>query len=987
MKLKKRTIFLGILVVLVSIVMFFTFRYFRTLGVSSQFSLNDVNDIVTTKDGRFIVNKAKREIVKSSGNSELEYNIKEDKFDSASEAVDGKSSDDLYILDVELDRVSDIYVQRQRILKFKKGKFVDVVFEYKYPKKNLYRYEGSFQSLTYDNGNLYIVERQKNGFTLHKVDEKAKKLRKVKYFNFTNADKLLRTFVFKDDKMFALSKMGDVIQFFDTHWDVIYQAKDHQQQINNEKIYSLPWDMVIANDGTLFATDIGTRSLLCINPTSKEVEYLKQENTENKPLSEQPLYYHLAINDKNQLFLNGDNSVVSFNQNNGKIKQIDVLEVPFILRVYSFVFIACLLVLALIALFVLFLFLKSTSNYFKENPNVRLELGALFFVIITAALVSNMIINNYNERYKNELLEGMNMVATLTSDILDKDAFEKINSPQSYETKAYSKIREQILNVIKNDSTLTEGSYIDLYKVDNDIIYTCANTNRISGSYYPWEWAYEGSPEQKIIQTKKGIKLVREMVEGSYIYVVNPIFDEKKNVIGLIEVGSSIEEYIYENQQIVRKVILGTISLIVVIMLLTRELFISSETYQEWKRVKQEDIKKKFISGKVVQPLVFIFYFVNNLAAAFMPNYSASLYTPFLGISKDVAIALPMTFGVLFIGLGFVGGTLSERFGFKKTLNVSLISFALGLVGCGLSRNVWQLIITNSISGFGIGLGLVVINVYVSSLKDKEERESSFILNNSAIFMGVNAGVVVGSALASLIGYRNVFYIAFIMAMLMLSYIYYFFDDTVFRKEVAEAKTVHFLTFLFKPKIFIYLIGVLIPYLACGYFLHYFFPIFGDDQGLSELEIGQAFLLNGIWVVFLGPFLAKFVLKKIGNVKTILLGLLLYAGAFASFSFNPTILISLVVLVIMGIADSFTFTAQNVYFTELKEVELYGVNKSMGAYSLFENLGQAIGPILFSYVIIIGIRKGIIALCAVLLCLCLIFGFSNIFKARRSIVK
>ncbi|MDR1473630.1 MAG: MFS transporter [Lactobacillales bacterium] len=987
MKFNKKIVFLGALITFLLIVMVFTFRYFHSFGVDSQFVLEDINNVFVTKDGRFIINKAKKEIVKSLNNKELEYNVKEDKFSEASEATAGKNNEDLYILDIELDKTTDIYVQKQRILKFTNGKFVNVVFEYKYPKKNSYRYEGNFQSLTYDNGNLYIVERRKDGFILYKVDEKAKKLHKAKQFNFTNTDKLLRTFIFKNNKMFALSKAGDIIQFFDNRWDVIYQAKDHQQKIKNKTVYSLPWDMVIANDGTLFVTDIGLRSILHINPISKEVQDLKQENTEDKPLSKRPLYYHLAMNDKNQLFLNGDSSVVLFNQKNGKVKQIDVLEIPFSLRVYSFIFIACLVVLSLIFLFIVFLFLKSVSVYFRKNPSVRLEIGALFFVVITAAFVSNMIINNYNERYKKELLEGMNMVSILTSDILDKDAFNKLNSPQSFETKAYSKIRQQILDVIKYDNSLVEGSYIDLYKVDNDVIYTCANTNRLSGSYHPWEWPYEGSFEQKIIKTKKGIKLIRKMVEGSYIYVVNPIFDENKNVIGLIEVGSSIEEYLYENQQIARKVILGTISLIVVIMLLTREFFVSSETYQEWKKIKQKNVKKKFISGKVVQPLVFTFYFVSNLSAAFMPNYSASLYTPFLGISKDVAIALPMTFNVLFVGLGFVGGMLSERLGFKKTLNASIISFALGLVSCGFSKNVWQLILTNSLAGFGIGLGLVVINIYVSSLKDKEEREGSFILNNSAIFMGINTGVIVGAALDNLVGYRNVFYIAFIMTMIMLSYVYYFFDDMPSKKAESEVQKIHFLTFLFKPRVFIYLIGVLAPYLACGYFLHYFFPIFGSEKGLSELEIGQAFLLNGIWIVFLGPLVAKFILKKFGKVKTILLGLLLYAAAFATFGFNPTITMALVVLVVMGIADSFTFTAQNVYFIELQEVGLYGVNKSMGTYSLFENLGQAIGPILFSYVIVIGISTGILVLGAILLCLCLVFGFSNLFKAKRSVIK
>ncbi|MDR3156717.1 MAG: MFS transporter [Lactobacillales bacterium] len=990
MKINKKIIFLGILIITFIISTIFLFQFFRLTGVDSEISMESINEIIVTKDGGIVaIDQAKSDIIKRTKTGKLDYLIKTDEKDrgfvQACEIVE--NNEDLYVLDTILEESNSVYVQQQRILKYTNGKFVKSVFEYTYPKKERKRSDGNFQSIAYENGSLYVVERQKDGFILHKVDEKIKKLHTVKRYDFADADHLLHSFVFKKGKMYALSKVGDIFQESKDGWNTLYKAENHSMKVNGKNENSFPWEMVVSDNGTIFATDIGTRTILKIAP-SKKIQILKQTGIKNKPLNEQQLYYKLAIDKEDHLFLSSDNTLVEFNQKNGEVKKIEEVEIPFQQRIYSFSFIISFILLISTILLFSYLFIKQILPHFSFQAVGRLEISLFLFVTFTAFLISNMLINNYNERYKQDLLGQMSATAALVSSSIDDNALKEVNSPASFTTKSYAKLRKQLMKVIKDVKEHNPAMYIDLYKVNNGIIYTCANTNDQSGSYYPWEWEYKGGVEEEIYKTKKGKqRFGLESIEGQYIYALNPILDDDNNVIGLIELGSNMDEYIRHNRQMIWKVVFGTMSLIVVMMLLVREILTFSTTYQKWKNSRQESLKKPLIYGNVVRPIVFAYFLASNFAASFMPVYAASIYTPFLGISRDVASAFPMTFEMLFVALGFVGGFFSKKFGIKRMLTISLTFFAVGLLGCGLAQNVWQLTAGNSLAGFGGGMAVVVTNVYIGSLASEKEREHGFTSVNAAVLSGINIGIIIGATLAGFVGNKNVFYISSLVALLILGYVHYFVDQIPVREETDENSGMNFLKFLFKPKILIYLACILLPYLACGYFLHYFFPIFGAEKGLSELEIGQAFLLNGVWVVFLGPVIAKFILAKFGKAKSILTGLILYAVALAVFGFNPTLSVALIVLIVMGIADSFTFTAQNVYFTGLKEVEQYGVNKSMGIYSLFENLGQAIGPLLFSTVLMIGVSKGILLVCTILAFAGILFGLANIKNLKTKPVK
>jgi MFS family permease len=156
-------------------------------------------------------------------------------------------------------------------------------------------------------------------------------------------------------------------------------------------------------------------------------------------------------------------------------------------------------------------------------------------------------------------------------------------------------------------------------------------------------------------------------------------------------------------------------------------------------------------------------------------------------------------------------------------------------------------------------------------------------------------------------------------------------------------------------------------------FLAYFFPLFAEGLGVSPSNTGCAFLLNGLCIIYLGPLLNRFVLKFPGHKKSIVLAGIIAASSLLIFASHRTLTTAYIVVALMGIAESFGITAQIDYFTELKASRELGEGKSMGYYSLVENLGQVLGPIVFGELLVLGIGNGLRTLGILIVCTLMIF--------------
>jgi MFS family permease len=223
------------------------------------------------------------------------------------------------------------------------------------------------------------------------------------------------------------------------------------------------------------------------------------------------------------------------------------------------------------------------------------------------------------------------------------------------------------------------------------------------------------------------------------------------------------------------------------------------------------------------------------------------------------------------------------------------------------------------------------------------------------------------------------------MALLLLVYVVHYiaqiYIPSIYR-DTGKA-SMNTLSFILSPKIFIFLIALLIPIIASGYFLIYMFPVIGFDLGISESNIGYSFLLNSLIVIIFGQSITKFFSEKIGKPLSLMLWGIIYAAAFALFAVLKNIPSLLIALVILGFADSFGQSLYASYFTSQPQAPKYGFGRAIGICNLAENIAQTIGPFVFCYVLQTGLERGLLLLSVALVALASIFLASAYVGRKR----
>ena len=100
------------------------------------------------------------------------------------------------------------------------------------------------------------------------------------------------------------------------------------------------------------------------------------------------------------------------------------------------------------------------------------------------------------------------------------------------------------------------------------------------------------------------------------------------------------------------------------------------------------------------------------------------------------------------------------------------------------------------------------------------------------------------------------------------------------------------------------------------------------------------------------------------------------------FMLYPSFASAVLGVVILSINISFAYTCQYAYFASLPECDSYGEGNAMGIYSMIENVGQTVGPLIFGAAMVLGYRIGIIVIGIGFGVLLLLFLFT-LFAGRR----
>ncbi|ELQ44472.1 multidrug resistance protein fnx1 [Pyricularia oryzae Y34] len=101
-----------------------------------------------------------------------------------------------------------------------------------------------------------------------------------------------------------------------------------------------------------------------------------------------------------------------------------------------------------------------------------------------------------------------------------------------------------------------------------------------------------------------------------------------------------------------------------------------------------------------------------------------------------------------------LSGKLSDIFGRKECLLASYFIFGLGCLGCGLARDMTQLIIARAVSGIGGGGMTSVVSILLTDLVPLRERGVWQGYINIVYAMGSATGAPIGGLLADSVGWR-----------------------------------------------------------------------------------------------------------------------------------------------------------------------------------------------------------------------------------------
>ena len=234
-------------------------------------------------------------------------------------------------------------------------------------------------------------------------------------------------------------------------------------------------------------------------------------------------------------------------------------------------------------------------------------------------------------------------------------------------------------------------------------------------------------------------------------------------------------------------------------------------------------------------------------------------------------------------------GNLSDKYGRRPVLLFSLFGFGIDYIFQALSTSISWLFIGRVIAGI-TGASFTTASAYIADISNDENRAKNFGLIGAAFGMGFIVGPVIGGLLGQY-GARVPFYAAAVLCLLNWLYGYFILPESLDKKhrrpfDWKRANPIgSFKLFERYSSLGPLVISLTLVYIAAhavqsnwNYYTMYKFS-------WSEKLVGISLGVIGVLVALVQGWLIRYINPRLGNEKSVYVGLGLYAFGMLLFGF------------------------------------------------------------------------------------------------------
>jgi len=403
-----------------------------------------------------------------------------------------------------------------------------------------------------------------------------------------------------------------------------------------------------------------------------------------------------------------------------------------------------------------------------------------------------------------------------------------------------------------------------------------------------------------------------------------------------------------------------------------------------------EQIAKRFrfgaASGEVdtdemnlnrIRAPLFAFILAEELTRSYLPSYVNQLIVAIPGISPQVVIGLPIMLFMLIVAIGQPYlGTWSEKVGRRKAMLVGAIVATIGFTGTALAYNLYDLLVWRSLCALGYAMVFVAAQGYVLDRTGQENRAQGFALFIGAIMVATVCGPSIGGILADNIGYRLSFGVSAVMSLVSILAIARLPTMEIKAMSTAVRPTrgprMREILALLVNRRFMTLTGLaampakIILTGVCFYLV----PLYIVSIGNTSAMAGRMLMVYAVMMVLIVPLSASLSDATLRRDRYVSIGLVISGLSGLLLLLSDSFLVLFGVVFLLGLGQALSIAAQSALVAEhcTEEIRIYGHDAVYGVYRLLERLGNALGPLIASLLVIFwGYQGAFVALSAFVL--------------------